>query len=212
LITINNLKYNHNMKKQLFFFSFFLALVLTSNAQKVLNSWVSPEYSKPDYRKVAVLAKITDKEFQQMVEDNAVLALREKGITAITSYLNFKQEDLSSHEALISKADQLQVDAVVVFSVKREDTKIQNTPTLSAGIGIPVRIGFLHTYIGGSVPLAGGSKLVDVLQLKSEFYNRNSDTPHWNTIYEFKLKNNYEAIAKGWTTRTVDALFSKKIL
>jgi hypothetical protein len=62
------------------------------------------------------------------------------------------------------------------------------------------------------VPLAGGSKLVDVLQLKSEFYNRNSDTPHWNTIYEFKLKNNYEAIAKGWTTRTVDALFSKKIL
>jgi hypothetical protein len=173
---------------------------------------VSPEYSKPDYRKVAVLAKITDKEFQQMVEDNAVLALREKGITAITSYLNFKQEDLSSHEALIAKADQLQVDAVVVFSVKREDTKIQNTPTLSAGIGIPVRIGFLHTYIGGSVPLAGGSKLVDVLQLKSEFYNRNSDTPHWNTIYEFKLKNNYEAIAKGWTTRTVDALFNKKIL
>jgi len=156
------------MKKQLFFFSFFLALVLTSNAQKVLNSWVSPEYTKPEYRKVA--------------------------------------------EALIAKADQLQVDAVVVFSVKREDTKIQNTPTISAGVGIPVRIGFLHTYIGGSVPLAGGSKLVDVLQLKSEFYNRNSDTPHWNTIYEFKLKNNYEAIAKGWTTRTVDALFSKKIL
>jgi hypothetical protein len=200
------------MKKQLVIFSFFLALVLNSNAQKVLNSWVSPEYTKPEYRKVAVLAKISDKQIQQMVEDNAVIALREKGINAITSYLNFKQEDLSNHEALIAKADQLQVDAVVVFSVKREDTKIQNTPTLSAGVGIPVRIGFLHTYIGGSVPLAGGSKLVDVLQLKSEFYNRNSDTPHWNSVYEFKLKNNYEAIAKGWTTRTVASLFRLNIL
>lgn len=200
------------MKKQLFIFSFLLVLALTSNAQKVLNSWVSPEYSKPDYRKVAVLAKISDKEIQQMIEDNAVLALREKGINAITSYLNFKEADLASTDAMIAKADQLQVDAVVVFSVQREDTKVQNSPTLSAGVVIPIRIGFLHTYLGGNVPLAGGSKLVDVLQLKSEFYNRNSDTPHWNSVYEFKLKNNYEAIAKGWTTRTVASLFRLHIL
>lgn len=200
------------MKKLSFVFFFLVAFTSTSTAQKVLNSWVSPEYTKPNYRKVAVLAKISDKEIQQMVEDNAVLALREKGITAITSYLNFKEADLASTEALIAKADQLQVDAVVVFSVLREDSKIQNTPTLSAGVAIPVRIGFIHTYIGGSVPLAGGPKFVDVLQLKSEFYNRNSETPHWTTTYEFKLKNNYEAIAKGWTTRSIAALFRLNIL
>ena len=200
------------MKKLSIVFFFLVALTSNSIAQKVLNSWVSPEYAKPNYRKVAVLAKISDKEIQQMVEDNAVLALREKGITAITSYLNFKEADLASTEALIAKADQLQVDAVVVFSVLREDSKIQNTPTLSAGVAIPVRIGFIHTYIGGSVPLAGGPKFVDVLQLKSEFYNRNSETPHWTTTYEFKLKNNYEAIAKGWTTRTIASLFRLNIL
>jgi hypothetical protein len=200
------------MKKLSIVFFFLVAFTSNSIAQKVLNSWVSPEYAKPNYRKVAVLAKISDKEIQQMVEDNAVLALREKGITAITSYLNFKEADLASTEALIAKADQLQVDAVVVFSVLREDSKIQNTPTLSAGVAIPIRIGFLHTYIGGSVPLAGGPKFVDVLQLKSEFYNRNSETPHWTTTYEFKLKNNYEAIAKGWTTRTVASLFRTAIL
>jgi len=200
------------MKKLSFVFFFLVALTSTSTAQKVLNSWVSPEYAKPNYRKVAVLAKISDKEIQQMVEDNAVLALREKGITAITSYLNFKEADLASTEALIAKADQLQVDAVVVFSVLREDSKIQNTPTLSAGVAIPVRIGFFTAYLGGNVPLAGGPKFVDVLQLKSEFYNRNSETPHWTTTYEFKLKNNYEAIAKGWTTRTVASLFRNAIL
>jgi len=200
------------MKKLSFVFFFLVALTSTSTAQKVLNSWVSPEYTKPNYRKVAVLAKISDKEIQQMVEDNAVLALREKGITAITSYLNFKEADLASTEALIAKADQLQVDAVVVFSVLREDSKIQNTPTLSAGVAIPVRIGFFTAYLGGNVPLAGGPKFVDVLQLKSEFYNRNSETPHWTTTYEFKLKNNYEAIAKGWTTRTVASLFRNAIL
>ena len=200
------------MKKLSFVFFFLVAFTSTSTAQKVLNSWVSPEYAKPNYRNVAVLAKISDKEIQQMVEDNAVLALREKGVTAITSYLNFKEADLASTEALTAKADQLQVDAVVVFSVLREDSKIQNSPTLSAGLAIPVRIGFIHTYIGGSVPLAGGPKFVDVLQLKSEFYNRNSETPHWTTTYEFKLKNNYEAIAKGWTTRTVASLFRNAIL
>ena len=200
------------MKKGILFLCFAIAFVLPSFSQKVLNSWVSPEYTKSDYRKVAVLAKISDKKIQQMVEDNAVLELRAKGINAITSYLNFKEEDLSSHDAVITKADQLQVDAVVVFSVKREDTKVQNTPTLSAGVGIPIRIGFIHTYIGGSVPLAGGPKLVDVLQLKSEFYNRNSDAPHWNTTYEFKLKNNYEAVAKGWTSKTVAAILKAGIL
>jgi len=200
------------MKKIILSFVFVVAVVLPSFSQKVLGSWVSPEYTKSEYRKVAVLAKISDKKIQQMVEDNAVLELRAKGINAITSYLNFKEEDLSSQDALIAKADQLQVDAVVVFSVKREDTKVQNTPTLSAGVGIPIRIGFIHTYIGGSVPLAGGPKLVDVLQLKSEFYNRNSDAPHWNTTYEFKLKNNYDAIAKGWTSRTVAAILRAGIL
>lgn len=199
--------------KKLFLLFFLLATVTTHTAaQKILNSWVSPEYVKPEYRKVAVLAKISDKEIKQMVEDNAVLTLREKGVNAITSYLNFKEADLASTETLIARADQLQVDAVVVFSVLREDSKIQNTPTLSAGVAIPVRIGFFTAYLGGNVPLAGGPKFVDVFQLQSEFYNRNSETPHWITTYEFKLKNNYEAIAKGWTTRTVAALFSKKIL
>ena len=200
------------MKKYLFVLGLFLTTIGPAFSQKVLNSWVSPEYSKPEYRKVAVLAKISDKEIKQMVEDNAVLALREKGINAITSYLNFKETDMASNETLLTRADQLQVDAVVVFSVLREDTKVQNTPTLSAGVAIPVRIVFFTAYLGGNVPLAGGPKLVDVLQLKSEFYNRNSDVSHWNTTYEFKLKNNYEAIAKGWTSRTVAAIFKSKIL
>ena len=200
------------MKKSLFVLGLFLTTIGPAFSQKVLNSWVSPEYSKPEYRKVAVLAKISDKEIKQMVEDNAVLALREKGINAITSYLNFKETDMASNETLLARADQLQVDAVVVFSVLREDTKVQNTPTLSAGVAIPVRIGFFTAYLGGNVPLAGGPKLVDVLQLKSEFYNRNSDVSHWNTTYEFKLKNNYEAIAKGWTSRTVAAILKAGIL
>jgi hypothetical protein len=200
------------MKKYLFVLGLFLTTIGPAFSQKVLNSWVSPEYSKPEYRKVAVLAKISDKEIKQMVEDNAVLALREKGINAITSYLNFKETDMASNETLLARADQLQVDAVVVFSVLREDTKVQNTPTLSAGVAIPVRIGFFTAYLGGNVPLAGGPKLVDVLQLKSEFYNRNSDVSHWNTTYEFKLKNNYEAIAKGWTSRTVAAILKAGIL
>ena len=200
------------MKKYLFVLGLFLTTIGPAFSQKVLNSWVSPEYSKPEYRKVAVLAKISDKENKQMVEDNAVLALREKGINAITSYLNFKETDMASNETLLARADQLQVDAVVVFSVLREDTKVQNTPTLSAGVAIPVRIGFFTAYLGGNVPLAGGPKLVDVLQLKSEFYNRNSDVSHWNTTYEFKLKSNYEAIAKGWTSRTVAAILKAGIL
>ncbi len=200
------------MKKYLFVFGLFLTTIGPAFSQKVLNSWVSPEYSKPEYRKVAVLAKISDKENKQMVEDNAVLALREKGINAITSYLNFKETDMATNETLLARADQLQVDAVVVFSVLREDTKVQNTPTLSAGVAIPVRIGFFTAYLGGNVPLAGGPKLVDVLQLKSEFYNRNSDVSHWNTTYEFKLKNNYEAVAKGWTSKTVAAILKAGIL
>lgn len=60
-----------------------------ATAQKVLISWTSPEYTKLEYRKVAVLAKISDSDVRQMVEDNAVLTLRDKGVNVVTSYLNF---------------------------------------------------------------------------------------------------------------------------
>lgn len=200
------------MKKYILAFGCFLMAILPAFSQKVLNSWVSPEYSKTNYRKVLVMAKISDKENQQMVEDHAVMALRDEGVNAITSYLNFKEADLASTEAMNARVDQLKVDAIVIFSVLKEDTKVRNSPSLSTGVGIPIRIGFISGFIGGNVPLAGGPKLIDVLQLQSEFYSRNSETPHWNTVYEFKVKNNYEAIAKGWTSKTVASLFKSKIL
>jgi hypothetical protein len=189
-----------------------MGLLSEASAQKLLSSWTSPEYTKSEYRKVAVLAKISDKEVRQLVEDNAVIALRDKGITAITSYLNFNDEDMATRESLIAKADQLQVDAVVVFSVQREGTTVTNSPTLSVGAGIPVRIGFMHVYLGGSMPIAGGPKLVEIAQLRTEFYNREKDIPHWNAVYEYKIKGNYEYIAKNWSGKVVNALIATKIL
>lgn len=195
-----------------------LALIVCSlffsaaTAQKVLSSWTSPEYTKPEYRKVAVLAKISDSDVRQMVEDNAVLAFRDKGVNAVTSYLNFKEADMASKEALIAKADQLQVDTVIVFTVQREGTAVNNSPTLSIGAGIPVRIGFMHVYLGGSVPIAGGPRLVEMVQLRTEFYNREKDVPHWNAVYEYKIKGNYESVARNWTNKVVTALINGKLL
>ena len=102
------------MKQLLITFSLIFLMLPVTRAQA---TWKSPDYKPEPYRRVMVLAKITDVVARKQLEDFTVKLLTDKGIVAIPAYANVKKTDGVSREALLVIADSLQVDALVVYSV-----------------------------------------------------------------------------------------------
>jgi hypothetical protein len=198
--------------KQLIF-SFF-SIVLIQSICAGQSSWKSPDYKPEAYRKVIVLAKTSDELAKRQIEDATVKLLNDKGISAIPAYSNITAEDLATEDALIAKADILEVDALIVYTITGQDTKIKNSPSVSMGVGVPIRMGIFGGFLGGSVPIAGGAKAVSIVNANASFYNRSSKSMQWSHPLSSKLKKGTNKLAADFAKTTVnamqnDALFSK---
>jgi hypothetical protein len=152
----------------------FLILLLVQ-AGRAQTTWKSTEYKPEPYRKVMVLAKVTDVSARKQLEDYTVKLLADKGVVAIPAYANVKQTSVASREAFLVIADSLQVDALLVYSVNGAAKRAENRPTVSVGVGV----GMYGGYAGASVPIAGGTKMVTEVKMSVYFYNRASTDEQW---------------------------------
>jgi hypothetical protein len=169
------------------------------NAQK---SWKSPDYKPETYRKVMVLAKISDVTARKQLEDFTVKFLNDKGVVAIPAYANVKKTDGVSREEFLVVADSLQVDALLVYSVNGAEKRIENTPTVSVGVGV----GGYGGYAGASVPIAGGAKMVTLVKLSVYFYNRASVDEQWAQQLSGTLEDGTDKLAFTFAKSTVKTM------
>lgn len=194
-------------KYSLLLFSFFLIQTVVF-AQ---SSWKSPQYKPEAYRKVIVLAKTSNELAKRQIEDAAVKVLKEKGIEAIPAYATITAADLVSEQALIDKADGLGVDALLVYTVTGNNSQYKNKPSVNASLGVPVRVGIFRGFLGGNVPLAGGSKTVKTVQITASFYNRTSKLIQWSFPLSGVLKNDTNKLANSFAKSTVNAMIKDKL-
>lgn len=174
-------------------------------------SWKSTDYIPEPYRRVMVLAKISDIDARKQLEDFSVKFLTDKGIAAIPAYSNVKKTDGVSREEFLVIADSLQVDALLVYSVNGAEKRAENTPTVSVGVGV----GMYGSYAGASVPISGGMKMVTVVKLSAYFYNRESVDEQWALQLSGKLEDGTDKLAYTMAKTTVksmikDGMFVKK--
>lgn len=182
-------------------------------AQKVTNVWVSPTYKAEAYKKIVVLVKVTDDSKRRILEDAMVNELNEKKYNAINSYSNFSVSDLETEEALIKRADSLGVDALVYFSDPNIETQYQQKPVVTANVGVPVKVGFMHVYLGTGIPLGkGGSRKKETITLKSSFYNKSSRDPQWSIQLTDDFKGDINSIATKFARKTITNLYKSKVL
>jgi hypothetical protein len=193
------------MKQLILFFS---SIVLIQSIGSGQSSWKSPDYKPEAYRKVVVLAKTSDELAKRQIEDATVKLLNDKGISAIPAYSNITAEDLATEDALIAKADILEVDALIVYTITGQDTKIKNSPSVSMGVGVPIRMGIFGGFLGGSVPIAGGAKAVSIVNANASFYNRSSKSMQWSYPLSGKLKKGTSKLAADFAKTTVNAMES----
>jgi hypothetical protein len=180
----------------------FCLILLMQPAIKAQTSWKSPEYKPEPYRKVMVLAKISDAVARKQLEDFTVKFLTDKGIVAIPAYANIKQTGGMSREAFLVLADSLQVDALLAYSVNGAENQAVSTPTVSVGVGV----GMYGGYAGASVPISGGTKMVTVVKLSVYFYNRASTDEQWAQQLSGTLDDGTDKLAYSFAKTTVKAM------
>lgn len=195
------------MKKVTFYF----LITMLCNCMVVAQSWKSPEYKQEKYRKVLVLAKTSDDLAKRQIEDATVKMLAEKGIVALSAYSNIKEADLANENALIKKADELEVDALIVYTVTGSNTSYKNTPSVNMIVGVPIRMGIFEGFLGGNVPIAGGTKTVNIVSCKASFYNRSSKSMLWSHPLSGKLKKGTAKLAADFAKTTVKAMFESDL-
>ena len=189
----------------------FCLVVLVQSATRAQTTWKASDYKPEPYRKVMILAKISDPVARKQLEDFTVKFLTDKGIIAIPAYSNVKQAHVASREAFLVIADSLQVDALLVYSVNGAERHAESKPTVSVGVGV----GMYGGYAGASVPIAGGTKMVTVVKLSVDFYNRASKDEQWSQQLSGTLEGGTDKLAYTFAKGTVknmikDGLFIKK--
>ncbi|MEI7724405.1 MAG: hypothetical protein WCK09_04825 [Bacteroidota bacterium] len=180
----------------------FCFIVLAHQATWAQTTWKSSDYKPETYRKVMVLAKISDVLAKKQLEDFTVKFLTDKGIDAIPAYANVKKTDGVSREQFLIIADSLKVDALLVYSVNGAEKQVESKPTVSVGVGV----GGYGGYAGASVPISGGTKLVTVVKLSVYFYNRASTDEQWAGQLSGTLDGNTDKLAYTFAKTTVKAL------
>ncbi|MFZ4521029.1 MAG: hypothetical protein ACOYNC_04960 [Bacteroidales bacterium] len=181
----------------------FCLVVLVLSATTAQTTWKASDYKPETYRKVMVLAKISDVVARKQLEDATVKFLNDKGIVAIPAYSNIKKTNIASREAFLVIADSLQVDALLVYSVNGAEKQIENKPTVSVGVGVG---GMYGGYAGASVPIAGGAKVVTVVKLSTYFYNRASVDEQWAQQLSGSLADGTDKLAYTFARTTVKAM------
>ncbi|GMQ29945.1 hypothetical protein [Algoriphagus confluentis] len=126
-----------------------------------------------------MLAKTTNSGAKRMLENETVAELKANGIQAIPAYSNFIEADLVSEETFMAKANQLEADALLVYTFNPPTTEYKNSPTVSASAGVPVRVGIFSGFLGTSVPVAGGPKRVEKFSGSVSFFNKQGPDMQW---------------------------------
>jgi hypothetical protein len=190
------------MKYYLLFFSSLIALSVSSQS-----AWKSPNYKAETYRKVLVLAKITDQLAKREIEDETVKLLEQKEIKAIPAYSNITEADMATEEAFLKKADELMLDGLIVYTPSSSGTKYKNTPSANVHMGVPIKLGIFRGSIGGNVPLAGGTKQVTIVNANAAFYNRTSNDMQWSYALSGKLNSGTSKLAASFAKSTINRMF-----
>ena len=190
------------MKMKHLLIPIYIVLMFFQPSARAQDTWKASDYNPEPYRKVMVLARVTDAAARRQLEDYTVKFLNDKGIVAIAAYSNVKLTGVKTREAFLAIADSLNVDALLVYSVNGAEKRTVTTSTVSVGVGVGMYGGFA----GASVPIAGGTKLVTQVKLSVYFYNRASTDEQWAQQLSGTIDGGTDKLAYSFAKTTVKAM------
>lgn len=111
----------------------------------------------------------------------------------------------------MNRMDSLEVEGLITYAVKGTSTENKNTPSVGGSVGVPVRMGIFGGYPGPHVPLSGGSKSEQKVNVNAAFFNGSTKTMQWSMPLSGKLKNDTSELAEDFARSTVSSMIEDKI-
>jgi len=163
-------------------------------------------------KKILVVAKIQEEVKRRQLEGAAQQELKEKGVETILGSDVMVEADFASVDTIRAKVESLGVDGVLGYVVLGVDETVK-TSHVSLGIGVGGYTGGgMSVFVGGSVPIGGGSKVVRKVRLRGRYFARPFQDPAWEKVFNETLSDDTTRLTQQVAYESVKALKKKKLI
>jgi hypothetical protein len=119
-----------------------LGLTACAASTKIVNQWVSPDYTSPRFRKIMVIGVSKQASIRRTFEDEFVTQLKAAGVEAVPSYLYIPEDGQVEESRLQAAVKQAGANAVIITRLVRIEKKTEVSP----GFYQPGPFGFYGGY------------------------------------------------------------------
>jgi hypothetical protein len=185
-----------------------LGLAACAASTKIVNQWVSPDYTSPRFRKIMVIGVSKQASIRRTFEDEFVTQLKAAGVEAVPSYLYIPEDDQVDESHLQAAVKQAGADAVIITRLVRVEKKTEVSP----GFYQPAPFGF---YGGYSAAWRGYYEpprvyQYDVYISETSLYDMNQLV--WAGTVETTAPDDINKEIQRYVNTVIDALKSKNLL
>jgi hypothetical protein len=163
-------------------------------------------------RKVLVVARVRQEDRRRHLEEETRTELQARGVEAMLGSDVMTEADFVSEETIRKKVESLGVDGVLGFVVLSVEESVKHSSaSLSVGVG-GYGGGGLGVFVGGTVPLGGGPKVVRKVQVRARYFARPFASPAWEKIYKENVYEDTTRITDLLAHDSVKSLKKKKLI
>lgn len=157
-------------------------------------------------KKVMVLAKFDNNRYNTDMEDAMLRELKNKGVDAMVAHKSISSADAASEEAFIARLKALGVTGLIVFADGSMRSQYRNNPSINAGVNVPVKIGIFRAYIGGNVPIGGGTRKEQKVTIHAYYFDKEGENARWETLLKGNLNQGSVELARKFAGTTYKKL------
>ena len=188
-----------------------LGLTACAASTKIVNEWVSPDYTSPRFRKIMVIGVSKQPSIRRTFEDEFVKQLKATGVEAVPSYLYIPEDGQVDEGRLQAAVKQAGADAVIVTRLVRVEKKTEVSP----GFYQPApAFGFYGGYSAAWMGYYEPPRVYqyDVYTSETSLYDRAKNRLVWAGTVETTAPHDINKEIERYVDTVIDALKSKNIL
>jgi hypothetical protein len=185
-----------------------LGLTACAASTKIVNQWVSPDYTSPRFRKIMVIGVSKQASIRRTFEDEFVTQLKAAGVEAVPSYLYIPEDGQVDESRLQAAVKQAGADAVIITRLVRVEKKSEVSP----GFYRPGPVGFYGGYSAAWLGYYEPPRVYqyDVYVSETSLYDMNQLV--WAGTAETTDTGDISKEIKGYVVTVIDALKNRNLL
>jgi Domain of unknown function (DUF4136) len=190
-----------------------VGLTACAASTKIVNQWVSPDYTSPRFRKIMVIGVSRQPSIRRTFEDEFVTQLKAAGVDAVPSYLYIPEDGQVDEGRLQAAVKQANADAVIITRLVRVEKKTEVSPGFyqpAPALGF----GFYRGYSSAWVAYYEPPRVYqyDVYISETSFYDTTKNQLVWTGTVETAAPGDINKEIERYVDSVIDALKSKNIL